>query len=77
MRVPGPFVGNDGPALHPATSFIMKTFGEDSGVFSTFAAGIHSGSVFAGPISNWMQGHVALAEQFVNYPKKIVQRCPL
>lgn len=73
-HLPGPFVGSDGPGLHPATSFIMETFGEDSGVFSSFAAGIHSGGVFAGPISNWMQGHVSLAEQFVNYPIASVQK---
>lgn len=73
-HLPGPFVGSDGPGLHPATRFVMETFGDDSGVFSSFAAGAHSGGVFAGPISNWMQGHLALAEQFVNYPIKSVQR---
>jgi hypothetical protein len=73
-HLPGPFVGSDGPGLHPATSFIMEAYGEDDGVFSSFAAGIHSGGVFAGPISNWAQGRVSLAEQFINYPIESVRR---
>jgi hypothetical protein len=73
-HLPGPFVSSVGPGLHPATSFIMEAFGEDDGAFSSFAAGIHSGGVLAGPISNWAQGRVSLAEQFINYPIESVRK---
>jgi hypothetical protein len=64
-HVPGPFFDSDGPGLHPASSFIIEAFREDSSVFSIFADGIPSG-VFAGPISNWGKGRKPLEEQFVN-----------
>jgi len=73
-HLPGPFVGGDGPGLHPTTRFVMERFGDDSGVFSSFAAGIHSGGVFAGPISNWAQRQVSLAEQFLDYPIESVRK---
>ena len=67
-HVVAPYVGTNGPELNSVTSFLMENFGEDEKVFSSFVAGIHSGGVRAGPISNWMQEGVTLAEQFANYP---------
>jgi hypothetical protein len=72
-HLPGPFVGDNGPELHPATRFVMENFGNDKGVFSTFAASIHSG-VFAGPMSGWAQRRASLAKQFLDYPLESVRQ---
>jgi hypothetical protein len=70
----GPYVSTDGPELNEVTRFIMETYGDDEQVFSAFVAATHRGGVFAGPISNWMQRGVTLAEQFVNFPIPSVRR---
>lgn len=67
-HVIAPYIGTNGPELNFVTAFLMENFGDDERVFSSFVAGIHSGGVFTGPISNWMQRGVTLAEQFTNYP---------
>jgi len=52
----------------------MENFGDDERVFASFLAGLHSGGVFTGAISDWMQRGVTLAEQFLNYPIPSVRK---
>jgi hypothetical protein len=73
-HVPPPFLGSDGPELHPITYFLMEKFGDDDVVFSSFVAGIHSGGVFAGRISDWVTRGAAMAEQFVAFPIPSIRR---
>jgi hypothetical protein len=73
-HVIAPYMGTNGPELNAVTAFLMENFGEDERVFSSFVAGMHSGGVFAGPISDWMQRGVTLAEEFTNYPIPSIRR---
>jgi hypothetical protein len=73
-HVPGPFIGANGPELHPVTKFLMDTFGEDKGVFASFVAGIHTGGVFVGSIADWAERGAALAEQFLDYPNESIRK---
>jgi hypothetical protein len=73
-HVAPPFIGPNGPELNPVTAYLMENFGDDERAFSSFLAGLHSGGVFTGAISDWMQRGVTLAEQFLNYPIPSVRK---
>ena len=64
-HVPRPFADNNAPRLSPITEFLLIQYGEDEAVYTSFVAGLHSGGVSAGPISEWVMHGVALAEHFV------------
>lgn len=64
-HVPKPFADNGVPKLSPITEFLLASYGDDDAVYASFVAGLHSGGVFSGPISEWMMRGVALAEHFV------------
>jgi hypothetical protein len=76
-HVPKPFVDNGAPKLSPITEFLLTQYGEDDAVYASFVAGLHSGGVFAGPISDWMMRGVALAEHFVTSPIPAVRKWAL
>ncbi len=76
-HVPPPFVDNGVPKLNPITEFLMANFGDDDAVYASFVAGLHSGGVFAGPISDWMMRGVALAEHFLTSSIPAVRRWAL
>ena len=44
-NVPAPFMGTNGPDLHPITRFILERYGDDDKVFSAWVAGMHSGGI--------------------------------
>jgi hypothetical protein len=73
-HVPGPFMGNHGPDLHPVTRFILERFGNDDSVFSAWFAGIHSGGAFAGSIADHVGQRASMAEPFLNFPIEAVRR---
>ncbi len=76
-HVPKPFVDNGVPRLSPTTEFLLTQYGEDEAVYASFVAGLHSGGVFAGPISEWVMRGVALAEHFVTSPIPAIRKWAL
>ncbi len=76
-HVPGPFIGNNGPELHPLTRFILERYGNDDTVFSSWFAGMHSGGAFAGSIADHMEQRATRAEPFLNFPIEAVRRWAL
>jgi hypothetical protein len=73
-HVPGPFMGSDGPELHPVTRFILERYGNDDNVFSAWFSGIHSGGAFAGSIADHVGKRASMAEPFLNFPIEAVRR---
>ena len=73
-HVPGPFMGSDGPDLHPVTRFILERYGNDDNVFSGWVAGMHNGRAFAGSIAHHMEQRASMAEPFLNFPIEAVRR---
>lgn len=76
-HVPKPFLDDGTPRLDPITEYLLTEYGEDEAVYASFVAGLHSGGVFAGPISDWMMRGVALAEHFVTSPVPAIRRWAL
>ena len=72
--VPGPFLGSNGPDLHPVTRFVLDKYGNDDNVFSGWFAGMHTGQVFVGSIADNLEQRSSLAEQFLNFPIEAVRR---
>lgn len=73
-HVPGPFMGNHGPDVHPVTRFILERYGNDDNVFSAWFAGIHSGGAFAGSIADHVRQRASMAEPFLSFPLEAVRR---
>jgi hypothetical protein len=73
-QVPGPFMGSDGPDLHPVTRVILERYGNDDNVFSGWVAGMHSGRVFTGGIAHHMEQRASMAQPFLDFPIEAVRR---
>jgi hypothetical protein len=76
-HVPAPFIGTNGPELHPVTRFILENYGNDEMVFASWFAGMHSGGAFAGSIADHMEQRATRAEPFLNFPIEAVRRWAL
>jgi hypothetical protein len=72
--MPRPFIGGNGPDLHPVTKFVLERFGNDDQVFSSWVAGMTNGQAFAGSIADWVERRAEFAERFLTYPLEAVRR---
>lgn len=73
-HVPGPFVGKQGPELHPVTRYILEKYGNDDAVYLAWVTGMHSGRVFAGSVADYTEHQAFTAEPFLNFPIEAVRR---
>ena len=73
-HVPGPFMGSQGPELHPVTRYILEKYGNDDGVYSAWVTGMHSGHAFAGSVADYTERQASTAEPFLNFPIEAVRR---
>jgi len=73
-HVPGPFMGSNGPELHPVTRYILEKHGNDDMVYSGWVTGMQSGHAFAGSVADYVERGAVMAEPFLNFPVEAVRR---
>jgi hypothetical protein len=73
-HVPGPFIGNQGPELHPVSRYILEKYGNDDVVYSAWVTGMHSGHAFAGSIADYTERQASSAKPFLSFPIEAVRR---
>ena len=73
-HVPGPFMGSQGPDLHPVTRYILEKYGNDDMVYSGWVTGMQSGHAFAGSVADYTERQASTAEPFLNFPIEAVRR---